>query len=159
MNRSGRAKVSNLVRDCDRKIRQALYVFNSEVESIRDDESGKFDNLPQQIRDSSLGENFTEAVEMLEELMENSERIESSLDELIDAAGVQSSFTPELKEKKVSTGRKGISFHAIIPSDLMEKLRSESLLQGLSMNEILCRSLLRELEEKPKIFQKSSMRA
>ncbi len=159
MNRSGRAKVGTLVRDCDRKIRQALYVFNSEIESIKDDENDKLDNLPQQIRDSSLGENFTGAVEMLEELIRNSEAIETSLDDLIDTAGVKSNFTPDLKEKKVSSGRKGISFHAIIPSALMEQLRSESLSQGLSMNEILCRALLRELDEKPKILQKSSMRA
>lgn len=159
MNRSGRTRVNNAVRDCDRKIRQALYVFNNEIESIKDEENEKLDNLPQQIRDSTLGENFTEALQMLDELIETSGDIETSLDELIDTAGVQSDFTVELKTKKISDGRKGINFHAIIPSALMEKLRGESLLAGLSMNEILCRALLSELEEKPKMLQRTSKMA
>lgn len=80
--------------------RQALYVFNNEIENIRDEENEKFANLPQQIRDSTLGENFTEALQMLDELIETSGDIETSLDELVDTAGVQSDFTVELKTKK-----------------------------------------------------------
>ena len=96
---------------------------------------------------------------MLENLLRNAEAVETAVDDLLDTADVSSDFSPERKMKTVSAGRKGVSFHAILPSVLLEKLRIESRISGLSMNEILCRALLNELEENSKISQKSSKRA
>ena len=159
MNRDGRTKLNGAVRDCDRKIKQALYLFTEEIEDMLYDENMKLDNVPQPLRDSTHADKFTEVITMLENLLRNAEAVETAVDDLLDTVDVSSDFSPERKMKTVSAGRKGVSFHAILPPVLLEELRSESRISGLSMNEILCRTLLNELEENSKISQKSSKRA
>ena len=159
MNRNGRRKFKNTVQDCDRKIRQALYIFTGEIEDMLCDENGKRDNIPESLQNTTQEENYTTAIEMFEDLIKNAEAVETGLDDLLDTADVSSNFSPERRQDTVSAGRKGVSFHAILPPVLLEKLRSESRINGLSMNEILCRALLNEFEENSKISQKSSKRA
>ncbi len=159
MNRAGKTKFKGVVQDCDRRIRQALYLFTGEIEDMLYDEKMKLDNVPEPLRDSTHVEKFTEPIEMMETLLTNAEAVETAIDDLLDTADVSSNFSPERRQNTVSAGRKGVSFHAILPPVLLEKLRSESRTSGLSMNEILCRALQNELEEKSKILQKSSKRA
>ena len=159
MNRTGRTRLENAVHNFDRKLRQALHLFTDEMEDMLYDENTKLANVPEPLRDTSQSENYSTAIEMIEEVLKNTEAIETSLDDVLTAADVSSDFVPEKRQTKVSTGRKGVNFHAILPSEMMGKLKRESMVSGLSMNEILCRALRDELEEKPKIPQKSSKRA
>ena len=52
------------------------------LESVRDEEQGAFDNLPESFQDSEKGERMQDAVSSLEEAIADLENIESSLEEV-----------------------------------------------------------------------------
>lgn len=69
------------------------------------------------------------------------------LDEILDDSGVCSDFTALTCKTRIASGKKDASFHALLPSSLLERLRDESLRTGISMNEIVCQALLKELND------------
>lgn len=148
MNRNERTKLKNACTDFDRNVREAVYIFNNEVELMKDGEDEKLDRLPSQLRDSNKGEQLNESVTLLSDVMEKLESISSYLDEITDTLGTQSAFiTPQQTKKQlISPGRRGKSFHALFPESLIKELKTESQRRGISMNELLCRTLQVELE-------------
>lgn len=50
MNRNDRTKLKNACTDFDRDVRRAVYIFNNEVELMKDEEDEKLERLPSQLR-------------------------------------------------------------------------------------------------------------
>ena len=148
MNDKDRTKLRKACMDCDRDVRRAIYIFGNEVEDMKYNEEEKIDNLPQQLRDSSKGDQLDEAVRQLTEVSDKIDAISTALDDITDALGTESKFIAPCETKKsLSPGRKGKSFHALFPESLLKELKAESARRGISMNEMVCRTLQSELEK------------
>lgn len=150
MNRYDRNKIKRACLDFDRNIRESVYIFNSKVELMRDGEQDKLDRLPSQLRDSSKGDQLDETARQLSDVLDKLESISTSVDDIIDVLDVKSKFVAprETKPSVISPGRKGKSFHALFPETLLKELKAESQRRGISMNEIVCRTLQNELAGK-----------
>jgi Ni,Fe-hydrogenase III large subunit len=148
MNDKDRTRIRKACTDCDRDVRRAIYIFGNEVEDMKYNEEGKIDNLPPQLRDSSKGDQLDDAVRQLTEVADKIEVISTALDDITDALGAESKFiAPRDAGKSLSPGRKGKSFHALFPESLLKELKVESARRGISMNEMVCRTLQNELEK------------
>ena len=149
MNDKDRTRIRKACTDCDRDVRRAIYIFGNEVEDMKYNEEGKIDNLPPQLRDSSKGDQLDDAVRQLTEVADKIEVISTALDDITDALGAESKFiAPRDAGKSLSPGRKGKSFHALFPESLLKELKVESARRGISMNEMVCRTLQSELEKR-----------
>ncbi len=149
MNEKDRVKLRKACTDCDRDVRRALYIFSNEVESMKYGEEEKIDNLPSQLRDSTKGDQLDEAVRQLTDVAEKLDDISTALDDITDALGAESKFiAPREAMKSLSPGRKGKSFHALFPESLLKELKAESARRGISMNEMVYRTLRNELEKR-----------
>ena len=149
MNDKDRTRIRKACTDCDRDVRRAIYIFGNEVEDMKYNEEGKIDNLPPQLRDSSKGDQLDDAVRQLTEVADKIEVISTALDDITDALGAESKFiAPRDAGKSLSPGRKGKSFHALFPESLLKELKAESARRGISMNEMVCRTLQSELEKR-----------
>ncbi len=148
MNRDNRTKIKKACTDFDRSVREALYIFNNEVVMMKEEEEDKLERLPSQLRDSSKGEQLDDSISQLSDVLDKLEDFSSSIDDIVDSFEVKSEFIAPKKTTKsiISTGRKGKSFHALFPENLLKELRAESLRRGISMNEFVCRTLRDELE-------------
>ncbi len=146
MNRSEKKTLKTDTRRFDSSIRLALHTYGEQLEGYMDREQDKLDRLPEQIRDSVTGEQIEESNRVLEELSDKLREIEDILDDILSLADTSSSFkAPVAIKETASKGRKGTSFHAVIPNSLMDRLKRETVRCGLSMNEIVCRALRMEL--------------
>ena len=149
MNDKDRTRIRKACTDCDRDVRRAIYIFGNEVEDMKYNEEGKIDNLSPQLRDSSKGDQLDDAVRQLTEVADKIEVISTALDDITDALGAESKFiAPRDAGKSLSPGRKGKSFHALFPESLLKELKAESARRGISMNEMVCRTLQSELEKR-----------
>ncbi len=150
MNRNDRVKMRKACTDFDRNVREAIYIFDYEVERMKEEEDEKLERLPSQLRDSSKGDQLDESTRQLSDVLDNLESIVSTVDDIIDVFAIESKFiAPENTERPlISPGRKGKSFHALFPESLLNKLKTESARRGISMNEIVCRTLQNELESR-----------
>lgn len=147
MNRSEKKVLRTETQRFDSSIRLAIHSYSRQVEERMDREQEKLANLPDQIRDSVTGENIEETILSLGELSDKLEEIENALDDILTLTDASSIFkAPAAVRGKISQGRKGTDFHAILPLSLLEKLKRESTIQGLSMNEIVCRALTQDLD-------------
>ena len=61
--------MNNDQREIIRGILGTLYDAQSNIESIKDDEECKYDNLPESLQDSSKGESIQEAIDALEDAL------------------------------------------------------------------------------------------
>lgn len=147
MNRNDRTKLNNAYEDFDREIRKAAYIFSNMVEQMKAEEEEKLDRLPSQLRDSSKGEQLDESIGKLSDVLDQIENITSSVDEIACALEAESKFIApdEARPAIISPGRKGKSFHALFPGSLLTALKDRSAMSGISMNEIVCRTLMKEL--------------
>jgi uncharacterized phage infection (PIP) family protein YhgE len=74
--------------------------LRSDLESVRDEEQGAYDNLPESLQEGEQGQKMTAAVEKMEEALGALDDFESALEELssklgeaadaVDAAGEES---------------------------------------------------------------------
>ncbi len=147
MNRDDRKRMTRVVQSYDRAIRTANDVFVKEVDDMKDNESRKQENLPSSFETSDTAENLSDAFDMLETVLEKAADIIDSLDEIIGETGVSSTYTRVTGTTKITLEKKNISFHALISSSLLKRLKEESIRTGFSMNEIVCQALLKELED------------
>ncbi len=146
MNRNEKKTLKTVTKRFDSSVRLALHTYGGQLEGYIDREQDKLDSLPDQIRDSVTGEQIEESIRTLGEFTGKIEEIENALEDILTLAETSSSFkTPASIKENVSTGRRGIDFHAIFPSSLMDKLKVEASRCDLSMNEIVCRALEVEL--------------
>ena len=83
----------------------------------------------------------------LDTVLGKAEDIIDTLDEILDDTGVSSAFTQVTRTTKTIPEKKNVSFHALISSSLLKRLKEESKRTGLSMNEIDCQALLKELKD------------
>ena len=146
MNRDGLNKLKRIVQAYDYSIRRADGVFQKIIEEMRDEEETKLENLPESLQSSKLSEAIEEAIAMLESLLEYATNIIDELDEILSSSGVSSSFMESHMEiLPTPNDRKNVRFQALFSSYLFSKLREESALRGLSMNEIVARALMKEI--------------
>ena len=147
MNRDERRRLKRVLQDYDRCLRTAHFEFESEVSAMKDNELKKLDSLPPSFVSSPVAEMLTETVDTINNILEKGEEIMEALDEILSFAEVTSNYTPTPKKTKIIAEKKDVSFHALLPSSLLKRLKEESLRTGVSMNEIICRALSKEMEK------------
>ena len=147
MNRNDKRRMTRVIQNYDRTMRTAYAEFEREMDDMKDEESRKQDNLPSSFETSPVAENLSTSFEMLETALGKAEDIIDTLDEILDDTGVSSDYTCVTRTTKVIPEKKDVSFHALISSSLLKRLKEESQRTGLSMNEIVCQALLKELKD------------
>lgn len=156
MNRGEKKTLKTETKRFDSSVRMALHLYSGQIEERIDREQDKLDSLPEQIRDSVTGEQIEESTCTLKEISSKLDDIETALDDILSLAETASIFKASsiVSTRNISQGRKGTAFHAIFPSSLMDRLKTESVEYGLSMNEIVCRALTETFEKEEKLIRK-----
>jgi len=146
VNRKGRSKLKNAAEKFNRESNQTIATFTSVLENLRNEEQEKLDNLPEQLALSVKGEQLEESIESLDSLLDGVAEMRDTLENLLSDQGLNFSFVPIVEsDRRESKGRAGIQFHAVLPDNLLDKLRGKSRKTGISMKEIVCRALSKEL--------------
>ena len=145
MNREGRAILKKAAEKFNRDSMLARNSFLNVLEKLKSEEE-KLERLPEQLRDSEKGEQLEERLEALETLLDGIKEQEESISDLLSEQGFSFNFVP-LEEKIEGTKirEKSVSFHAIFPVTLSNALRTKAQNTGLSMNEVVCQALTKEL--------------
>lgn len=156
MNRNEKRTLKTETKRFDSSVRLALHLYSGQIEERIDREQDKLDSLPEQIRDSVTGEQIEESSSTLKEISDRIDDIETALDDILSLAETSSIFKASsgVTTRTISQGRKGSAFHALFPSSLMDRLKTESVECGLSMNEIVCRALTEALDREEKLIRK-----
>ena len=135
MNRNDRNRIRKAARLYLANCIQASSEFGEELQMAISKEEEKLGNLPENLQDSRKGQDIEQCIEMLGEALDAMEN-----------AGILSveAQHPLAATRPGSIGANGrsVDFHAVLPKQLAGQLRSKSILSGLSMNEIICRSLM-----------------
>lgn len=76
MNKIGRKQIEAII--------SQLETLRDEIESVKDAEQGKYDNLPESLQDSERGETFTDNVDNMEAAYDNLDEAISNLQEVLD---------------------------------------------------------------------------
>lgn len=146
MNREGRTRLRKAAEKFNRESRQSIATFTYVLVELHDEEQEKLDNLPEQLACSTKGEQLEESLECIENLLSGAEEMEETIDSVLSEQGLSFSFVPQVKSERMeSEGRGGTQFHAILPTALLLRLKNKARETGLSMNEIVCRALSKEL--------------
>lgn len=146
MNRDERRKVKRIVQDYDRSLRSAYEDFEREMSIMKDNESEKISSLPSSFEEAPIADKLRDSVDMFSTILEKSENIMEALNDILDAADVKSVYSTGTRKTKIVSEKKDVSFHALLSSSLFKRLKEESLRTGLSMNEIISRTLSKELQ-------------
>ncbi len=147
MNRDEKRSMKRVIQNYDRSLRTAHSDFEKEIELMRYKESEKLAALPSSFESSPIADNLTESAEMLGSILKKDEKIIDLLDDILYDSGVSSDFTAVTCKTKITSGKKDVSFHALLPSSLLKRLKEESLHTGISMNEIVCQALIKGLKD------------
>lgn len=83
MNKQTRKQLAEL-RDKVDRLKSSMLDLYEEVEEIRDDESDKYYNLPENLQECKVGLALQESEEQLEALLYEFEQVESAFDSLLD---------------------------------------------------------------------------
>lgn len=83
MNKQTRKQLAEL-RDKVDHLKSSMLDLYEEVEEIRDDESDKYYNLPENLQECKVGQALQESEEQLEALLYEFEQVESAFDSLLD---------------------------------------------------------------------------
>ena len=147
MNRDEKRKMRRVIQKYDSSLRNAHDDFEREIGKLQYREDSKLKSLPQSFENSSLADKLTEAHEMLGRILKADEKIMNLLEYILYDSGVSSNVKHVVSKTKITREKKDVSFHALLSSSLLKRLKEESLLTGLSMNEILCQTLMKALED------------
>lgn len=147
MNRDDKRRLKKTVQAYDRNLRKAYYSFESELGKMHDEEQEKLDDLPSSFESSTLAEKLSDNVDMIDDVLDKAEEIMNTLDEILLAADVSSGYIPMARSTEIAADKKDVSFHALISSSLLKRLKEESSNTGLSMNEILNQALIKALSD------------
>lgn len=146
VNRKGRSKLKNAAEKFNRESNQAIATFISVLEDLKNEEQEKLDNLSEQLVLSVKGEQIEESMESLDNLLDGTAEMRDALENLLSEQGLNFSFAPVVEsDRRESKGRSRIQFHAVLPDILLDRLRRKSKNTGISMNEIVCRTLSKGL--------------
>lgn len=144
MNRDARNRLKRASSAFHCSVMHAVTGYRSEVELLKADEEDKLDRLPDSIRDSAKGEAISDAMEMLDDVLEGTDRIEEELENIIrDTLGYAFAYesVTELRTETPAGLKRDMRFQALLPNELATRLRFRSSVTGLSMNELLIRAL------------------
>jgi uncharacterized coiled-coil DUF342 family protein len=83
MNKQTRKQLAEL-RDKVDHLKSSMLDLYEEVEEIRDDESDKYYNLPENLQECKVGLALQESEEQLEALLYEFEQVESAFDSLLE---------------------------------------------------------------------------
>lgn len=124
--------------------------YLSFVEDLRSAQEDKLDNLPDNLKDSEKADNFSEALDFLEELLDDVITARDALDGIAYSTGIDTSkleqpmsITPE------DDGPRNNRFQILLSSNLLILLKLRSLQNGVSCNELICQALKDELLRDP----------
>lgn len=147
MNREERTHLRKQTQAFDNTVREAVFSFSAIIDDFRNDEQDKLDRLPEQIRESAKGDQITDAIQTLDDIVIKIQDLENTLDDILDLVDASSLFDSSIARRKCDKGqKKDKNFHALLSSSMLYALKGEASRSGLSMNEILCRALLNELD-------------
>ncbi len=147
MNRDEKRMMRRIVQGYDRSIRNAHDDLEREISKLQYREESKLQALPASFENSPTADNLTEASDMLKRILKDDEKIIDLLDDILYESNISSDYKPVACKTTINMEKKDVSFHALLPSSLLKRLKEESRITGLSMNEILCRSLKVALED------------
>ncbi|MGN0906452.1 MAG: hypothetical protein ACI4NM_04830 [Bullifex sp.] len=144
MNRDARNILKRASRAFHRSVMHAVTEYRNEVGLLKNDEEEKLERLPENIRDSVKGEAISEAIELLDEVLDGTDGMEEALDDIVSGTlGYSFVNEPGLAHQTVNHAdqKRDMRFQALLPGELMDRLRYRSSMTGLSMNELLIRAL------------------
>ena len=84
MNKATRKVLSGLMADAE-KITSMIEDLKSQLETIRDEEQGKFDNMPEGLQEGDKGEAMTSAIEAIEAAIEKCDGFDDIASDLDNA--------------------------------------------------------------------------
>ncbi len=148
MNRDEKRMMRRVIQSYDRNLRNAHIDFEKEIGKLQYKEETKLSALPSSFENSPIADNLNEASEMLKSILKIDDKIMSLLDDILYESCVSSDFKTVTYNTVITEGKKDVSFHALLPSSLLKRLKEESLRTGISMNEILCQALIKALQDK-----------
>ncbi len=146
MNRDEKRRMRRVIQSYDRSLRNAHDEFEREIGKLKYNEKSKLVSLPSSFENSPIADNLNEASEMLDSILKADEKIISLLDDILFDSGVDSDFKAVTNKTQITLEKKDVSFHALLPSSLLKRLKEESAHSCLSMNEIVCQALKKTLE-------------
>lgn len=146
MNRDDKRMMRRVIQKYDNSLRNAHGGFEKEIGKLQYREETKLASLPSSFETSRVADNLTESSEMLGRILKAEEKIMNLLDDILYESGVSSTFKDAPCRTEITQEKKDASFHALLPSSLLKRLKDESLRTGLSMNEIVCQALREQLK-------------
>lgn len=147
MNRDDRKAMQRAVKTYDRGLRTIHTEFETEISWMKDNENSKLDNMSPSFESGRTVDQINESIQKLTNILEKADEIITALDDILSEAEVRSDYKGVTRKTKIIPEKKNVSFHALLSSSLLKRLREESQRTGLSMNEIVCQSLLRDLKD------------
>ena len=143
MNRNDRNRIRKAARLYLANCIQASSEFGEELQMAISKEEEKLGNLPENLQDSRKGQDIEQCIEMLGEALDAMENAEDAFDEIAGILSVEAQHPlAATRPGSIDANGRSVDFHAVLPKQLAGQLRSKSILSGLSMNEIICRSLM-----------------
>ncbi len=147
MNRDEKRAMQRVVKAYDRGLRSIHSEFEDEINRMKDKENDKLDNMSSVFESGRAVDQINESIEMLNNILGKADEIITDLDDILSEAGVSSDYKEVPRRTKIIPEKKDASFHALLSSSLLKRLKEESKRTGLSMNEIVCQTLQKELKD------------
>lgn len=146
MNKNERRKLKTAARRYCNTTMQALQEFSCIIDDFKENEEEKLENLPESLVNSTQSVNITEAIDMLDEIMENFDSIESACDMIADITDINIEYTePSGHFEASDTGLRKNRVQILLSDHLLSIIRMEAAAEGCSHNEVICRALTKEL--------------
>ena len=146
MNRDEKRAMQRVVKAYDRRLRTVHTEFESEISWMKDKENDKLDNMSSSFESGRVVDQINDSIQTLTNILEKADEIITALDDILSEADVSSDYKQVTRQTKVTLDKKDVSFHALLSSSLLKRLKEESQRTGLTMNEIVCRALVTELK-------------
>ena len=147
MNRDEKRAMQRVVKAYDRGLRSIHSEFEDEINRMKDKENDKLDNMSSAFESGHTVDQINESIEMLNTILGKADEIITNLDDILSEAGISSDYKEVARRTKIIPEKKDASFHALFSSSLLKRLKEESFHTGLSMNEIVCQALQKELKD------------
>ncbi len=147
MNRDEKRAMKRVVKAYDRGLKTVHTEFESEISWMKDKENDKLDNMSSSFESGRTVDQINDSIDMLTNILRKADEIMDALDDILSEAGVSSDYKQVTRQTKIELDKKDVSFHALLSSSLLKRLKEESQHTGLSMNEIVCQALLKELKD------------
>lgn len=147
MNRDERAELRKRMTALCLALRNAQGEAAAWLEETIDGEEAKIQNLPAQIREGARGQSMEQELDEIRMLLKAVEAVGDAIDEVEADAGVTVPSPAPAgpapgRCARLSEGRKGVGFYAVIPRSINERMGQEAVLRGMSKTELVCQALV-----------------